>query len=406
MSATARRAVTPPHEATDAPTNPIDLARQIVERAILPMTVVGLVAGLALTWAGNHEAASVAWTIPAVVVVVRLRGRSCGISRTASSALTSSRSWPSSGRCLLGEPFAAGVIARHAGHRRGAGALRAGSRSPRTDRPTRTGAARSPAIRRRPARDDPDRGHRPRRPAGDPPWRGGAGRWDGRREPGRSRRIGPHRRVPTDDPRGRRPGFLRDGQRRLVVRSPCHGDCRRQRVRGDRPPRQGGTDEQGAVRPPRRPVCPDLRPVHPGHLRGGVARLRRPGSRPRSPGRGDAVPAPARRSDRDRRRDLPRGAARRDRQGRRAARDPGTRPGRCCSTRPERSPQAGRGWPRSTSVLPRSPEPSIKARSSGWRPRSSNCRRTCSPGRSCTQPGNADSCCRCRTTSSRRRAPG
>ena len=47
---------------------------------------------------------------------------------------------------------------------------------------------------------------------------------------------------------------------------------------------------------------------------------------PGRPGRGDAVPAPARRADRDRRWDLARGAARRDRQGRRSARDPGAGP--------------------------------------------------------------------------------
>ena len=45
----APRAVTPPHAATDAPTNPIDLARNLVDRAILPITVLGLLAGLALT---------------------------------------------------------------------------------------------------------------------------------------------------------------------------------------------------------------------------------------------------------------------------------------------------------------------------------------------------------------------
>ena len=50
------------------------------------------------------------------------------------------------------------------------------------------------------------------------------------------------------------------------------------------------------------------------------------------PGRGDAVPAPAGRPDRDGRGDLARGAARRDREGRRPARGPG--PGRwSCSTR-------------------------------------------------------------------------
>jgi heavy metal translocating P-type ATPase len=100
----------PSHGATDAPMNPIDLARHLVERAILPMTVVGLLAGLALTWAGNHEVAGVAWTIPAVVVAVRLvwaivrdlAHGELGVDVIAILAIV--------GALLLGEPFAAGVI--------------------------------------------------------------------------------------------------------------------------------------------------------------------------------------------------------------------------------------------------------------------------------------------------------
>jgi heavy metal translocating P-type ATPase len=110
MSATAPRVVAPPHEATDAPTNPIDLARHLFDRAILPMTAVGLLAGLALTWAGNDEAADVAWTIPAVVVAVRLAWAilrdlahgELGVDLIAILAIV--------GALLLGEPFAAGVI--------------------------------------------------------------------------------------------------------------------------------------------------------------------------------------------------------------------------------------------------------------------------------------------------------
>ena len=109
MSA-APRAVTPPHAATDAPTNPIDLARDLVDRAILPITVLGLLAGLALTYAGNHEAARVAWTIPSVVVAVRLAWAivrdlahgELGVDLIAILAIV--------GALLLGEPFAAGVI--------------------------------------------------------------------------------------------------------------------------------------------------------------------------------------------------------------------------------------------------------------------------------------------------------
>src|ERR1700675_72548 len=113
MSATANgtRTATPSDGATGAAMNPIDLVRHLVERAILPMTVVGLVAGLALTWAGNHEAASVAWTIPAVVVVVRLAWAivrdlahgELGVDLIAILAIV--------GALLLSEPFAAGVIA-------------------------------------------------------------------------------------------------------------------------------------------------------------------------------------------------------------------------------------------------------------------------------------------------------
>ena len=106
----APRPATPSYGATDAATNPIDLARHLVERAILPMTVVGLLAGLALTWAGNHEAAGITWTVPAVVVAVRLAWAivrdlvhgELGVDLIAILAIV--------GALLLGEPFAAGVI--------------------------------------------------------------------------------------------------------------------------------------------------------------------------------------------------------------------------------------------------------------------------------------------------------
>ncbi len=110
MSAIARPAVTPPNGATEPPTNPIDLARDLVDRAILPMTVVGLVAGLAFIWAGNEDAAVVAWTVPAVVVAVRLAWAivrdlvhgELGVDLIAILAIV--------GALLLGEPFAAAVI--------------------------------------------------------------------------------------------------------------------------------------------------------------------------------------------------------------------------------------------------------------------------------------------------------
>jgi heavy metal translocating P-type ATPase len=110
MSAAAPRLVSPPKVATDASPNPIDLARRLVDRAILPMTVVGLLAGLAFTWAGNTEAADVAWTIPSVVVAVRLTWAivrdlahgELGVDLIAILAIV--------GALLLGEPFAAAVI--------------------------------------------------------------------------------------------------------------------------------------------------------------------------------------------------------------------------------------------------------------------------------------------------------
>lgn len=112
MSAThnAPRTATSSLAASDAPTNPIDLARHLVERAILPMTVAGLLAGLGLTWAGNHDAAGGVWTIPVVVVAVRLAWAimrdlvhgELGVDLIAILAIV--------GALVLGEPFAAGVI--------------------------------------------------------------------------------------------------------------------------------------------------------------------------------------------------------------------------------------------------------------------------------------------------------
>ena len=78
---------------------------------MLPMTVAGLLAGIGLTWAGNTDAADLAWTIPSVVVAVRLawaivrdlaRGE-LGVDLIAILAIV--------GALLLGEPFAAAVIA-------------------------------------------------------------------------------------------------------------------------------------------------------------------------------------------------------------------------------------------------------------------------------------------------------
>jgi heavy metal translocating P-type ATPase len=77
---------------------------------MLPITVLGLVAGLMLTWAGKDDVAVVVWTIPALVVALRLlwailrdlaHGQ-FGVDLIAILAIV--------GALLLDEPFAAVVI--------------------------------------------------------------------------------------------------------------------------------------------------------------------------------------------------------------------------------------------------------------------------------------------------------
>jgi hypothetical protein len=46
--------------------------RDLIQRGVLPLTVVGLVAGITLALAGAHEAAALAWAIPSIVVAIRL----------------------------------------------------------------------------------------------------------------------------------------------------------------------------------------------------------------------------------------------------------------------------------------------------------------------------------------------
>ncbi len=99
-----------PARGTERRIGPTERVRDLIERAMLPITVVGLVAGLALTWAGNESAGGLAWTIPAIIVAVRLawsivrdlaRGE-IGVDVIAILAIV--------GALLLGEPFAASVI--------------------------------------------------------------------------------------------------------------------------------------------------------------------------------------------------------------------------------------------------------------------------------------------------------
>ncbi len=95
---------------TGEPTRPLDTARDLVQRGVLPLTVVGLVAGIALALAGAQEAAALAWAIPSIVVAIRLAWSivrhllhgELGVDLIAILAIV--------GALLLGEPFAAAVI--------------------------------------------------------------------------------------------------------------------------------------------------------------------------------------------------------------------------------------------------------------------------------------------------------
>jgi cation transport ATPase len=83
----------------------------LVERGILPLTIVGLAAGLAFASAGQEAAAAICWTIPSAIVAVRLAWsivvdllhREAGVDIIAILAI--------GGALLLGEQFAAAVIA-------------------------------------------------------------------------------------------------------------------------------------------------------------------------------------------------------------------------------------------------------------------------------------------------------
>ncbi len=84
---------------------------RLVERAILPLTIVGLFGGLILWWAGNAHAAGIVWAIPSLIVAVRLAwsiardiaAGSLGVDIIAILAI--------GGALLLGEYLAAAVIA-------------------------------------------------------------------------------------------------------------------------------------------------------------------------------------------------------------------------------------------------------------------------------------------------------
>ncbi|HEY4190802.1 MAG TPA: heavy metal translocating P-type ATPase [Candidatus Limnocylindrales bacterium] len=89
---------------------PVRRVRHLIDLAMLPMTVAGLLLGLALTVAGNATAADLAWTVPSFIVAVRLAWGiardlahgELGVDVIAILAIV--------GALLLNEPFAAAVI--------------------------------------------------------------------------------------------------------------------------------------------------------------------------------------------------------------------------------------------------------------------------------------------------------
>jgi heavy metal translocating P-type ATPase len=105
-SSTARGSAT---ERPGAPSPAVAL-RRTFQLALLPLTVGGLVLGLLAAWAGRDDLATWAWTIPSVVVGVRLAysivrdllAREAGVDVIAILAI--------GGALALGETFAAAVI--------------------------------------------------------------------------------------------------------------------------------------------------------------------------------------------------------------------------------------------------------------------------------------------------------
>jgi heavy metal translocating P-type ATPase len=84
---------------------------RLIGLAMLPLTIVGLVLGLLATWAGNDDLAWWAWTVPAVIVGVRLAWQivrdlldhEAGVDVIALLAIA--------GALAVGESFAAAIIA-------------------------------------------------------------------------------------------------------------------------------------------------------------------------------------------------------------------------------------------------------------------------------------------------------
>jgi len=85
-------------------------AATLLQRTMLPLTIVGLVVGLVAAWAGNEQAAAIAWAVPSLLIGLRLawsiirdllRGE-MGVDIIAILAI--------GGALLLGEYLAAAVI--------------------------------------------------------------------------------------------------------------------------------------------------------------------------------------------------------------------------------------------------------------------------------------------------------
>ena len=406
MSATEKpaRPAAPARAASGAPPNPLDLARRLLERAVLPMTIVGLVAGLALAWSGDHEAAAVAWAIPAVVVAVRLAWAivrdlahgELGVDLIAILAIV--------GALLLGEAFAAAII----------GVMLA------------TGEGLERYAQGRAHRDlTALLGRVPH---------------DVQRYVNGSVVTTPIEAVVPGDLLAIRPGDVVPvdgkvvGTAAVLDKSALTGESRLMTREEGSPVSSGTVNASSSF---------DIRAVSTAadSAYAGIVRLVQEAQQSKAPFvrladryalifvpitlalatvawllsgdpvRGLAVlvvatPCP-----------LLLAApiaivAGISRAARRGVIVKGGGPleilaqaGSSSSTRPERSPRAARGWPPSTSVRPRSRRPRMRTRSCDWPPRSSSCRRMRSQVRSSRRPGSGDSCCRCRPMSSRPRGP-
>ena len=190
----------------------------VTERVMLPLTVLGLVVGLAATVAGNDELAWWCWTVPAVLVGPVARHLdpprpAQGPGRRRRHRGPRDRRRPAAGRVA--------DRSRHRGDardRRLAGALRGGPGPPRAVGARVARSAHRPPSRGRIHRGPGHRGRRGRRPPARQARRGRAGRRqrDGRRSD--PRRVRPDRRGPPRDSRGGRSRQLGHRQRRYPVR--------------------------------------------------------------------------------------------------------------------------------------------------------------------------------------------